>query len=115
MLIILLDEPGLFVFPTRADAERSIEAIDAESEVRAAFDEHAVPYRIDWVKPNRRQKVFFDLFSSAANGEYHFVPAGQPDAAALVRLLEAHPRFTQPPEAQTELSSLLSKLRGVTS
>jgi hypothetical protein len=115
MLIILLDEPGLFVFPTRADAERSIEAIDVESQVRAAFDEHAVPYRVDWVSPNRRHKGFFGLFCSVTNGEYHFVPAGQPDTVALVRLLEAHPKFAQPPEAQAELSSLLSRLQAGTS
>jgi len=35
MLIVLLDEPGLFVFSSPADAVRQIEPIDAESEIRA--------------------------------------------------------------------------------
>jgi hypothetical protein len=35
MFIVLLDEPGLFVFPSPAEAARLIEPPDAESEIRA--------------------------------------------------------------------------------
>src|ERR1051325_10175847 len=47
MFIVLLDEPGLFVFRSPADAVRGIEPIDAESEIRAAFDDAAVPYTVE--------------------------------------------------------------------
>lgn len=109
MLIILLDEPRLFVFSSAAAAEREIEAIDAESEIRAAFDDSGVPYCVEWVRPNRWGKVMFDL--SVEPGEYRLVPDGPPDPKALIELLDAHPGPTDPPEAQSELISLLKKLR----
>jgi len=113
MLIVLLDEPGLFVFPTLAAAVIGIEPPDAESGIRAAFDERGVPYKVDWLRPNLHRKVFFGLFNSVAFGEYRFVAAGPPDRAALIRLLEAHPKFTNPQAAAADLSSLLSSLRAV--
>lgn len=42
MLIVLLDEPELFVYPSAADAMHDIEPIDAESEIRAVFDDSAI-------------------------------------------------------------------------
>jgi len=115
MLIVLLDEPGLFVFPTPAAAVIGIEPPDAESGIRAAFDECGVPYKVDWIRPNLHRKTFFGLFHSVAFGEYRFVPAGPPDSAALIRLLEAHPKFTNPQAAEADLYSLLSSLRRVPS
>jgi hypothetical protein len=115
MLIVLLDEPGLFVFPTPAAAVIGIEPPDAESGIRAAFDEHGVPYKVDWLRPNLHRKVFFGLFDSVVLGEYRFVPAGPPDRVALIRLLDAHPKFANPPAAEADLSSLLRSLRAVPS
>jgi hypothetical protein len=116
MLIVLLDEPGLFVFPTLEAAVIGIEAPDAASGiVRAAFDERAVPYEVEWLRPNIHRKSFFGLFSRVEFGKYRFVAAGPPDQAALRRLLEEHPKFTDPPQAQAELSSLLSRLRATSS
>jgi hypothetical protein len=115
MIIVLLDEVGLCVFPTPAAAVIGIEPLDAESGIRAAFDERGVPYKVDWLRPNLHRKVFFGLFNSVAFGEYRFVPAGPPDRAALIRLLEAHPKFTNPQSAAPDLSSLLSSLRAVPS
>ena len=43
MLILLLDENGLFVFPSAEAAAGQIEPIDARSEIRAMFDDAAVP------------------------------------------------------------------------
>lgn len=104
MLIVLLDEPGLFVFRNAADAEREIEAPDADSIIRAAFDERGVPYRVEWLDPNSNKL-------HVRSGMYRFVPAGPPDVRALIHLLDAHPDFTNPPAAQAELSLLLSRLR----
>jgi len=113
MLIVLLDEPGLFVFQSPADAVRAIEPIDAESEIRAAFDHSAVPYKVEWVRPNRHRKALFGLLQSIESGEYRFVPAGPAQPAALIELLEAHPEYTNPPEARAGLESLLARLRAV--
>jgi hypothetical protein len=112
MLIVLLDEPGLFVFSTPDAAVIDIEAPDAESGlIRAAFDEHAVPYAVEWLRPNTHRKSFLGFLSTVEFGEYRFVPAGPPDRSALVRLLEEHPKFTTPPGAEAELAALLSRLR----
>lgn len=112
MFIVLLDEPGLFVFNSAADAIREIEPPDAESEIRAAFDEAAVPYRVEWVRPNRHRKLL-GVLRSVEFGEYRFVPDGHADPAALLALLEKHFAFTDPPEAKAELESLLERLRAV--
>jgi hypothetical protein len=115
MIIVLVDEVGLCVFPTPTAAAIGIEPPDAESGIRAAFDEHGVPYKVDWLRPNLHRKAFFGLFNSIAFGEYRFVPAGPPDRAALIRLLEAHPTFANAQSAAADLSSLLSSLRAVPS
>jgi hypothetical protein len=115
MLIVLQDEPGLFVFPTIEEAHRSIEVYDAASIVRAAFDDRAIPYRVEWVRPQRRRKRFFGLLSFTDPGEYRFIAAGPPDPDALAKLLAEHPEFTNPPEAKADLSRLLSTLRHASS
>ena len=107
-----LDEPGLFVFPSAAAAVREIEPIDAEQEIRAAFDEAAIPYRINWIRPNRRRRLL-GLVESVVNGQYELVPAGPPDPQALRVLLEGHPDHTTPPEAKPALDAVLAKLRAV--
>ncbi len=109
---VLLDEPGLFVFESAADAVREIEPPDAESEIRAAFDDAAVPYRVEWVRPNRFGNLL-GVVESIEFGEYCFVPAGPSDPAALIALLEEHPAFAYPPEAEAELKALLERMRAV--
>ena len=47
MFIILLDEPTLFVFPSEESVIRDIEPPDAETIVRAVFDENAIPYQVE--------------------------------------------------------------------
>ena len=106
MLIILLDEPVLFVYPS-ADAV-DIEPIDAEKEIRAAFDNTAVPYRVEWIRPNHEEKCLFGLLITP--GKYRLVPAGPAEPAALVQLLESYPD-TYPPEVKATLASLLATLR----
>ena len=110
MFIVLLDEPGLFVFNSAADAVREIEPPDAESEIRAAFDDAAVPYRVEWIRPNRRSKAL-GVLRLVEFGEYHFVPAGQADPEALLALLEKHSALVNPPEARAEVTSLLERMR----
>jgi hypothetical protein len=113
MLIILLDEPGLFVFPSPSAAVREIEPIDAETQIRAAFDEAGVLYRVNWLRPNRRRTALFGLLKSIDQGEYELLPAGPAQPATLRKLLEAHLTYTHPPDAKTDLEALLAKLRAV--
>jgi len=112
MFIVLLDEPGLFVYDSPESAVRSIEPPDAENEVRAAFSDEGVPYRVEWIRPNQHNALFGEV-GVVQFGEYRFVPAGAPDFAALIALLEEHPGDTNPPEAADELSELLKKMRAV--
>ena len=107
MFLVLLDEPGLFVFPSPDEAVRAIEPPDAESMVRAAFDDGAVSYRVHWICPNKHTRML-GIVPTVSFGEYRFVPAG-----ALVALLEAHPDFTNPPQAAPALAALLTKMRAV--
>lgn len=113
MLIVLLDEPGLFVFESPADAAREIEPIDAESEIRAAFDDLAVPYTAEWVRPNRHRKTLFGLLKSVEPGEYRLVPAGPAQPAAIIDILEAHSDDATPAEVRAYLASILARLRAV--
>src|SRR5690349_4751975 len=109
MFIVLRDEPGLFVFESPTAAADHIEPPDAENEVRAAFDEGAVPYRVEWIRPNRLRKWLRGV-GSVTFGEYRFVPAGPADPDALERLLEEHSACTNPPEAKGELDAVLRGL-----
>src|SRR5678815_450851 len=91
------------------EAVRAIEPPDAESEIRAAFDHHAVPYRVEWIQPNRRRNLWF--FESISFGVYRFVPAGPANPAAFVALLENPALCTDPPEAKAAVVDLLAKIR----
>ena len=104
-----MDEPVLFVYASTEDAVRDIEPPDIESELRAAYDDTATPYQVEWIRPNRRSRGFLGL-SSVDFGEYRLVPSGPPDRAKLLELLETY-ELTQPPEAGRALRELLIQLR----
>jgi len=111
MFIVLLDEPGLFVFDSPEAAVREIEPPDAENKVRAAFDDEGVPYRVEWIRPNQHNALFGSV-GTVQFGEYRFAPAGPPDIPAFVALLEDHP-LANPLEASDALRELLKKMRAV--
>jgi hypothetical protein len=110
MFIVLIDEPGLLVFDTPEAAVQAIEPPDAENEIRAAFDDEAVPYRVEWIRPNQHNALFGSV-GTVQFGEYRFVPAGPPNLQALTALLEDHPDY--PPEFADALRVLLKKVRAV--
>lgn len=83
-MIILLDEPCLLVYPSAEAAAHDIEALDIEADLRAAFDETGVPYRVEWIRPNQRGWL------RVSNGEYRLVPAGPVVRDSLLALLDAY-------------------------
>ena len=87
MFFVLEDDDCIHVYASPADAVRSIEALDAEECIRAAYDEEGRPHRIEWLQPNRYSRTFLG-FQSAANGRYDLIPAGPAEPAALLALLE---------------------------
>lgn len=111
MLFVLLDEPGVFVFGSAAAAELEIEPIDAELELRAAFDESGIPYAVRWVRPNRRSSLLG--IGSIEQGEYRLVPSGPPQPAALIALLEEHPNGVAMAEAGLDTAALFARLRWI--
>jgi hypothetical protein len=113
MFIVLLDEPALLVFPSCDEAARSIQPADAESEIRAAFDDEAVPYRVEWIRPNRYGQTLFGATALIEPGEYRFVPDGPTDPAGLVILLEDQGEFVDPPDARPDVMSLLRAMRAI--
>jgi hypothetical protein len=110
MLVVLLDEPTLIVFESLEEAVDYIEPIDAEAEIRAAFDEAGVPYRVEWIRPNQHGRPVLGV-KMITQGEYRFVPAGPADRQGLLTLLEAHAEHIDPPAAKPEVVSLLLRLR----
>jgi hypothetical protein len=110
MFIILMDEPTLFVFDSEEAVKRDIEPPDAESDVRAIFDDEAIPYRVEWVRPNIRRKWFFGL-GPITFGEYRLMPCGEADPIELMRLLEEHAERVDPPSRKESVANLLKTLR----
>jgi hypothetical protein len=113
MFIVLLDEPALLVFDSPEEASSAIEPATAESEIRAAFDGEAVPYRLEWLRPNRYGETLFGGAALIEPGEYRFVPDGPGDPAALATLLEDQAEFADPPEARADVLALLRALRAI--
>lgn len=112
MFLILLDEPGLFVYEDPSDAAADIESIDIEESLRAAFDDRGVPYRVDWPQgPPRRSPRILGL-QAGSNVEYGFVPAGPADTRALTLLLDQHSEYVVPSDAIDRVQSLRSRLHG---
>ena len=89
MFFVLEDDDCVHVYDASTDAVRSIEALDAEECIRAAFDEEGRPYRIEWLKPNQYGRSLLG-FQSVLNGQYDLVPAGPPEPASFLALLEKH-------------------------
>ncbi len=111
MLIALMDEPVLFVFESIAQAKIEIEPPDAAAEIRALYDQDAIPYRVVWIRPNRIRRFLFGLFSTVEYGEYSIVPAGVPNPAGLLHLLEIY-SACDPMKMKGEIDALRRRLRG---
>ena len=82
MFLVLEDDNCVHVYTSPEVAAVAIEPLAVDI-VRAAFDEQARPYRVDWIAPNTYGKTL-GILSWAENGEYRFVVAGEPDPSALL-------------------------------
>lgn len=100
----------MYVYASPSEAALEIEALDVDI-VRAAFDDEARPYRVEWIRPNRHGKILGAL-GWAQNGEYCFVIAGEPDPSGLVAAIrEATAIF--PEEHDASVRELERRLTGI--
>lgn len=81
MILILLDEPGWFLYASAEDAARDIEAEDIAQCLRAAFDDTGQPYAPRWTRADPEPWM----------PPYRLVPHGDRDQEGLAALLKAHP------------------------
>ena len=110
MFLVLEDDNCLYVHASPSEAALEIEALDVDT-VRAAFDDEARPYRVEWIKPNRQGKIL-GAVGWAQNGEYCFVIAGESDVAGLVAAIrEATAIF--PEEHDAAFRELERRLTGI--
>jgi hypothetical protein len=59
-------------------------------EIKAAFDSDAIPYQVEWIKPNDSRRMFRRI-SLSSNGEYRFVVKGESNSPAFIDMIrEAH-------------------------
>lgn len=85
MFLVLEDDNCVHVYASAEEAAVAIEALDVDS-VRAAFDEDARPYRVEWVRPNEHGKIL-GLLPWSENGEYRFLVSGKADPLSLLTVL----------------------------
>lgn len=109
MLIALMDEPQLLIFDSLDQAISAIEAPEAEAAVRVIYDDRAIPYRVEWMRPNKVRTHLFGLLRSIDAGDYRLIPAGPADPDGLLSLLEQYPEC-HPPEAKPRVDELKSRL-----
>ena len=110
MFLVLEEDSCLYVYASPSEAAAGIEALDVDT-VRAAFDDEARPYRVEWIRPNRQGKIVGSV-GWAQNGEYCFVIAGEPNPSALAAVInEATAIF--PVEYDALLRELARRLTGI--
>jgi hypothetical protein len=109
MFFVLEDDGCVHIYGSPDDVVHSIEGLDAEECIRAAFDERGRPHRIDWLEPNHYGPSFLG-FQSVRSGRYALVPSGPPDLSGLIELIQNdHPVFEG--EAVVAVEELLARLR----
>lgn len=86
MFLILEDDNCVWVYSSPEEAAAKIEPLDVEETARSIFDADARPYRVEWIRPNRRGKLF-GFLRWVENGQYRFVVAGPADGAGLLAML----------------------------
>jgi hypothetical protein len=84
MIFVVEDDDCLHRYSSLSEIISEVEALDAETVLRAVMDEHGQRYRIIWLRPNKRDRC------GAINGVYGLVPDGEPDLAGLREMVQNH-------------------------
>ena len=108
MVILQLDEPGLFVFDNADQAVRAIEAVDIEKSLRLAYDETGHRLEVSWLEPNRRSS--FSPLQTLVNGKYRFDRTSICEPMVLAEILE-NAEYIVPGGRRAELLALAARLR----
>ena len=108
MLVVLFDTDELQVFDSAEQAHSYYHAQDAETEIRAAFDDKAHPYTFEWMGEVRRRRGFLGLGEIVDYPEWRLVPSGPPDVGALLSLLGRY--RAEDPSDQPKLDALRQSL-----
>ena len=85
MLLAYCSDTVLRVYNEVGDAVRAVEALDAEETFVRVFDERAIPYRIDWIRPNRESRLLW--IRMVNNGEYTLVVSGPRRPGELLSMI----------------------------
>jgi hypothetical protein len=89
-VILVVGEDGVVSgYSSPEEVVGSVEALDAEETILAAFDESGRPYRIEWIRPNEYGRKWFGVLQSVTNGTYALVPSGPPDVAAALTVIRS--------------------------
>jgi hypothetical protein len=110
MFLTLLEDNCVHVYDSPDAAAVAIEPLDVGL-VRAAFDQDARPYRVEWIRPNTHGKTL-GILPWSVNGEYRFVMAGDSDATGLIAMIrDANGIF--PKEEVQAVQELQSRLTAI--
>lgn len=107
MLIAYCNDATLRLYRHVDDSVRDVEALDAEETLVQVFDDMANPYRIDWIRPNRKSRFLW--IHTLANGEYTLVVSGPRRPAELLSLIRNAESF-EPLASGSRLRALESSL-----
>lgn len=89
-MILVLGEDGVISgYSSPEEVVGSVEALDAQETILAAFDESGRPYRIEWIRPNEYGRRWFGVLQTLMNGTYTLVPSGPPDVAAALTVIRS--------------------------
>ena len=84
MIFILADDRMLHVLNSEKELQGAFEGIDVEEDIYKFFDETGSPLVAEFLKPNKRGKLF-GLLPWVESGRYHLCPA---ESGSFPRLLD---------------------------
>jgi len=108
VVILQLDEPGLWIYPDADAAAQDIEAIDIEGSLRFAYDDSGYKLEVEWLERNHRSKV--GPITGVLSGRYRLVRSSIREPLVLADLISAAPYF-EPSEQTSEMLALADELR----
>lgn len=103
MVLAYTSDTVLRVYDQVSDAVRDVEALDAEETFVRVFDECAIPYRIDWIRPNRESRLLW--IRVVSNGEYTLVVSGPRRPGELLSMIR-EAECIEPPESEAAVREL---------